>query len=81
MPHSALRAHLNLDTFRFPIMHDSHDAKWRRFFGGVLVGGPLLAGVIVVGITGQISGLLLSALIFLAPMVLGIWLLLRRPSD
>ncbi|MCS7055333.1 MAG: hypothetical protein NZM18_04065 [Thermoflexales bacterium] len=62
-------------------MRDARDAKWRRFFGGVLVSGPLLAGIVVVGITGQLSALLLSALIFFAPMLLGAWLLLRRPPD
>ncbi|MFC1463720.1 MAG: hypothetical protein ACFLMY_02610 [Candidatus Brachytrichaceae bacterium NZ_4S206] len=62
-------------------MNDPHDAKWRRLFGGLLVGGPVLAGVIVLGITGQLSALLLSAAIFFAPMLLGAWLLLRRPPD
>lgn len=62
-------------------MNDPRDAKWRRFFGGVLVGGPVLAGMIVLGITGQLSALLLSTAIFFAPMLLGMWLLLRKPSD
>ncbi|BCX05675.1 MAG: hypothetical protein KatS3mg053_3613 [Candidatus Roseilinea sp.] len=62
-------------------MNDPRDAKWPRFFGSILVGGPVLAGMIVLGITGQLSALLLSAAIFFAPMLLGAWLLLRKPSD
>jgi hypothetical protein len=62
-------------------VNDPRDAKWRRLFGGLLVGGPVLAGMIVLGITGQLSALLLSAAIFFAPMLLGAWLLLRKPPD
>ncbi len=62
-------------------MNDLRDEKWRRIFGGVLVGGPVLAGVIAVVISGQVSALLLSAMIFLVPMLLGAWLLIRRPPS
>ncbi len=68
-------------AIRLQLMNDPRDAKWRRLFGGLLVGGPLLAGMIVLGITGQFSALLLSTVIFFAPMLLGAWLLLRRPPD
>jgi hypothetical protein len=56
------------------------DLKWRRFFGGVLVGGPTIVAVIVTLITGNPGALLLSAIIFLVPMSLGAWLLLSRPN-
>jgi hypothetical protein len=58
-----------------------NETKWGRVFGGVLVGGPMMVGVIVSVISGQLSAVLLSAIIFLAPMLLGAWLLLRRPPD
>ncbi|MCL6512177.1 MAG: hypothetical protein K6U78_16015 [Anaerolineae bacterium] len=58
-----------------------NEKRWGRVFGGVLVGGPVMVGVIVSVISGQLSALLLSAMIFLAPMLLGAWLLLRRPPD
>ena len=57
-------------------MHD--DAKWRRFFGGVLVAGPVAAALIVLLISGRPESLLLTALIFFAPILLGIWLLTRK---
>ncbi len=62
-------------------MNDLRDGKWRRIFGGVLVGGPVLAGMIAVVISGQVSALLLSAMIFLVPMLLGARLLIRRPPS
>ena len=55
------------------------ETKWVRVFGGVLVGGPMMVGAIASVISGQLSALLLSGMIFLAPMLLGVWLLLRRP--
>ena len=58
-----------------------NEKRWGRVFGGVLVSRPVMVGVIVSVISGQLSALLLSAMIFLAPMLLGTWLLLRRPPD
>ena len=57
-------------------MHE--DAKWRRFFGGVLVAGPAAAALIVLLISGRLESLLLTALIFIAPILLGLWLLTRK---
>lgn len=57
------------------------DSKWRRFFGGVLVGGPILVGLISLLISGRPSALLLSAAIFLVPMLLGAWLLIGKRSE
>lgn len=58
-------------------MH-TDDLKWRRFFGSVLVGGPIAVALIATLITGNPGALLFSAIIFLVPVSLGIWLLLRR---
>jgi hypothetical protein len=58
------------------MQHD--DAKWRRFFGGVLVVGPVAAAIIVLLISGRPEALLLTALIFIAPILLGLWLLTRK---
>jgi hypothetical protein len=56
------------------------DLKWRRFFGSVLVGGPAAVALIVTLISGNPGALLLSAIIFLAPVSLGVWLLMSRPG-
>lgn len=57
-------------------MHD--DVKWRRFFGGVLVAGPAAAALILLLISGRPESLLLTGLIFIAPILLGLWLLMCR---
>ena len=56
----------------------NEDAKWRRFFGGVLVAGPVVAAIIVLLVSGRPESLLLTALIFIAPILLGTWLLMRK---
>lgn len=56
------------------------ELKWRRFFGGVLIGGPAAVAVIALVLSGQPSALLISAAIFLIPMLLGAWLLLGKPQ-
>lgn len=56
--------------------HD--DRKWRRFFGGVLVAGPVAAAIILLLISGRPESILLTALIFIAPILLGVWLLVRK---
>jgi hypothetical protein len=61
-------------------MH-ANDLKWRRFFGGVLVGGPVAVAVIATLISGNPRALLFSAVIFLVPIALGAWLLLRTPGE
>jgi hypothetical protein len=58
------------------MQHD--DAKWRRFFGMVLLAGPAVAALIVLFISGRPESLLLTGLIFIAPILLGLWLLTRR---
>ncbi len=54
------------------------DAKWRRFFGGVLVAGPAAAALVLLLISGRPEALLLTGVIFIAPILLGLWLLVRR---
>jgi hypothetical protein len=61
-------------------MHQD-DLKWRRFFGRVLIGGPVLAAIILLMITQQPRALLIVALIFATPMLMGAWLLFGKPSD
>jgi hypothetical protein len=56
----------------------NEDAKWRRFFGSVLVAGPAVAAILVLLISGRPESLLLTGIIFIAPILLGIWLLARR---
>lgn len=59
-----------------------HDGvKWRRFFGRVLIGGPVLGAIILLLISQQPRALLLVAAIFAAPMLLGAWLLFGKGSE
>lgn len=57
------------------------DLKWRRFFGGVLIGGPVLGAIILLLISQQPRALLIMAIIFAAPMLLGAWLLFGKATD
>jgi hypothetical protein len=57
------------------------DIKWRRFFGRVLIGGPVLGAIILLLISQQPRALLIMAVIFAVPMLLGAWLLFGKPSD
>jgi hypothetical protein len=54
------------------------DVKWRRFFGGVLIAGPVIAAVFLLLFSGRPESLLLTGLIFIAPILLGLWLLTRK---
>ena len=54
------------------------DTKWRRFFGSVLVGGPIAGSIILLLISGRPESLLLTGIIFIVPILLGLWLLTRK---
>jgi len=58
------------------MQHD--DVKWRRFFGGVLVGGPIAGSIVLLLISGRPESLLLTGFLLIVPIMLGIWLLTRK---
>jgi uncharacterized membrane protein YccC len=57
------------------------DIKWRRFFGSVLIGGPVLGAIILLLISQQPRALLIMAAIFAVPMLLGVWLLFGKHDE
>jgi hypothetical protein len=57
------------------------DLKWRRFFGRVLIGGPVLGAIILLLISQQPRALLIMAAIFAVPMLLGAWLLFSKRDE